>query len=72
MFLYTTNELKCYGKQNYYHNEYRLEDDKVVKFKCNRYKVCDGHESEWREAETQVASWKFADPDIPDWLRDHL
>ncbi len=72
MNIYTTNEWKGYGKQNYYHNEYRLEGDEVVKYNCNRYKAFDGHESEWRETETRSASWKLDDPTMPDWLRDKL
>lgn len=59
-------------KQNYYHNEFRLEVDEVVKYKYNHYKAFDGHESEWIETETQVASWELEDPDMPDWLRAKL
>ena len=68
-YIYITNEWKWYGKQNYFHNEYRLEGDEVVKFKCNRYKVFDGHENEWRETETRVSSWKLDDPAMLEWLR---
>ncbi len=72
MLIYCTTEWKGYGKQNYYHNEYRMEDGKVVKYRCNRYKHFDGHENSWQERETLTASWSMHDPDMPDWLRKYL
>ncbi len=69
---YTTSEYKGYGKHNYYWNEYRVEGDEVTKVKCHRQKLFDGAESTWSCEEEEVDSWKIDDPDLPEWLREHL
>lgn len=72
MVIYTTNEWKGHGKQNYYWNEYRLEGDVVKKYKCHRQKLFDGNESTWDDDEDLIESWSVGDPDFPEWLNDYL
>ena len=72
MIMYRTNEWKGYGKKNYYWNEYRMEGNKVNKFKCNRHKFFDGDENNWVKDERLEESWKTDDPDLPDWLHKYI
>ena len=70
--LYRTNEYSGNGKQNYYHNEYYREGDKVVKYKCHRYKFFDGDENTWETDEHVENSWDLDDDSMPDWLHNYL
>lgn len=72
MTIYSTNEWKGYGKQNYYHNDYRLEGNMIVKYKCHRQKSFDGDESSWITEERIEQSWTVNDPALPDWLRQYI
>lgn len=72
MVIYKTNTWNGHGKQNYYWNEYRLENDKVNEYKCHKFKFFDGHENEWDEDETLINSWNIEDSSMPEWLRQYI
>ena len=71
MLIYQTSEWKGYGK-SYYCYEYYLEGNEVVKYKCGRFKIFDGHENNWEEEKNKVDSWSIDDPNMPEWLRNYL
>lgn len=72
MTIYTTNEWKGYGKQNYYWNEYRLKGNTVEKYKCHRQKFFDGKENVWGKEEHLEESWDINSKGMPTWLNKYI
>ena len=70
--IYTTNEWKGYGQQNYYWNEYRLEGDRFTKYKCHRQKFFEGDENTWDQEGEEVDSCSVYDPSMPEWLHKYI
>ena len=70
--LWSAQERKGFGKQNYNHNEYWLEGDVVNKYKCNRHKFFDGYENNWETSRSLEESWNKDDPGMPEWLKEKI
>ncbi|WP_438831587.1 hypothetical protein [Streptococcus pluranimalium] len=70
--IYKTNSWSGYSKGSSYWNEYRLEGNRIIKYKCSSIKFFDGNENVRETEETEVDSWGLDDESMPEWLREHL
>lgn len=70
--IYSTNSWSGYSKGSQYWNEYWLEDDKVVKYKCSSTKFFDGKENTRSNDMRKIESWNLDDPNMPEWLRKYI
>lgn len=66
--IHRTREWSGYSKGSHYWNEYHLEGDTVVKYKCGTSKFFDGKENVRETTQDPVESWQIDDPSMPDWL----
>ncbi len=70
--IYVTNSWDGYSKGSEYWNEYRLEGDRILKYKCSSVKFFDGNENVRKKDEKEVDSWSIDDSSMPEWLRNYL
>ncbi len=69
MTIHKTSEWAGYSEENSYWYEYRLEENRVIKYKCHRQISSDGEKSDWEQDERVEKEWGIDDPNMPDWLR---
>lgn len=72
VLIHSNKEYPGYGEKNYFRYDYYLENDCVVKYKVNRYKVFNGKENEWYEKKTKIEIWNVDDSTIPDFIQEKL
>lgn len=72
MTIYVTNGWACYGKHNYYWNEYRLEGNEVAKYKWRRQKFFEGDENNWGNDEQVEEFWSIDHPNLLGWLKQYM
>ncbi|WP_081318121.1 hypothetical protein [Microbacterium testaceum] len=70
--IHRTREWPGYSKGSHYWNEYHLEGETVVKYKCGSSKFFDGKENIRETSKDLVESWSADDPNMPDWLRNKV
>lgn len=66
------SEVSFYIIPSIFYNEYRTEDDKIVKYRCHRHKDTAGDEGTWIASEEMFDSWAFDDPALPEIIRKHI
>ena len=72
MAIYKTSEWNGSEKNNYYWDEYRLEEDEIVNYRCHRQKFIDGNITDWKMEESVEGTWKLDDPDMPEWIKQYI
>lgn len=70
--IYITNSWSPYSKGPKYWNEYRLEGNRVVKYRCSSIKYFDGKENIRESDDKEVESWELNDPNMPEWLKNYI
>ena len=75
MIIYVTQERPGYHKHDSSWYEYCLENGKVIRYKCRRWKSfeqSDHAENVWHKTRKPDTSWSIDDPSMPTWLRKKM